>query len=109
MDPVDTAVPQPAILSHSLAGLRLLDRLGLRAAVAGGHRLGEITGLHWAGGFDRAAALRLTRARGRAMADLPGETGAMAGIGAEPAVVEEILASDRSVRAGISVQHAHHT
>jgi enediyne polyketide synthase len=96
-DPVDTAVAQPAILSHSLAGLRLLDRLGLRAAVAVGHSLGEIAALHWGGAFDAAAALRLTRARGRAMADLPGETGAMAGISAEPAVVAEILArSDRS-------------
>jgi enediyne polyketide synthase len=111
-DPVDTAVAQPAILSHSLAGLRLLDRLGLRAAVAVGHSLGEIAALHWGGAFDAAAALRLTRARGRAMADLPGETGAMAGIGADPATVEEILASDRSdgsvgsVRSVIAVYNA---
>ncbi|HEY3566943.1 MAG TPA: beta-ketoacyl synthase N-terminal-like domain-containing protein, partial [Thermoanaerobaculia bacterium] len=33
-DGVHTAVAQPAILAHSLAGLRLLDRLGIRAGVA---------------------------------------------------------------------------
>ncbi|HEX4962594.1 MAG TPA: type I polyketide synthase [Thermoanaerobaculia bacterium] len=90
-DPVDTAVAQPAILTHSLAALWLLDRLGLRAAVAVGHSLGEIAALHWAGAFHAGAALRLARARGRAMADLPGETGAMASLGADPATVEEIL------------------
>ncbi|MEA2604485.1 MAG: enediyne polyketide synthase [Acidobacteriota bacterium] len=106
-DPVDTAVAQPAILSHSLAGLRLLDRLGLRAAVAVGHSLGEIAALHWGGAFDAPAALRLARGRGRAMADLPGETGAMAGIGAEPAVVKEILTgSDGSIGAVIAVYNA---
>jgi enediyne polyketide synthase len=93
LDPANTAVAQPAILAHSLAGLWLLDRLGLRAAVALGHSLGEIAALHWAGAFDAAAALRLARARGQAMADLPGDIGTMASLGADPAVAEAILAA----------------
>jgi enediyne polyketide synthase len=96
IDPANTAVAQPAILAHTLAGLQLLDRLGLRAAVAVGHSLGEIAALHWGGAFDAAAALGLARARGQAMADLPGDTGvtgAMASLGADPAVVEAILAA----------------
>ena len=93
VDASNTAVAQPAILAHSLAGLRLLDRLGLRAAVAVGHSLGEIAALHWAGAFDAGAALRLARVRGQAMAELSGETGAMASFAADPAVVEAILAA----------------
>jgi enediyne polyketide synthase len=95
-DPTNTAVAQPAILAHTLAGLWLLDRLGLRAAVAVGHSLGEIAALHWAGAFNAAAALNLARARGQAMGDLAGDTGdtgAMASLGADPAAVEEILAA----------------
>ncbi len=93
IDVTHTAVAQPAILAHSLAGLWLLDRLGLRATAAVGHSLGEITAFHWAGAFDAGAALHLARARGQAMASLPGETGAMASLGADPAQVEAILAA----------------
>jgi enediyne polyketide synthase len=93
-DPVDTAVAQPAILTHSLAALALLDQLGLRAGVALGHSLGEIAALHWGGAFDAATALELARIRGRAMADLApgtGERGAMASIGADAETVAALL------------------
>jgi enediyne polyketide synthase len=89
---LDTAVAQPAIVAHSLAGAWLLDRLAVRAGVAVGHSLGEISALCWAGACTAAAALRLAAARGRAMAER-GEPGAMASLGAPPAVVAEILAS----------------
>ncbi|HEV2851243.1 MAG TPA: SDR family NAD(P)-dependent oxidoreductase [Thermoanaerobaculia bacterium] len=96
---IHTAVAQPAILSHSLAGLRLLERLGLRAAVAAGHSLGEIAALHWAGALDAAAALRLAKVRGRAMADAGGDDGegAMASLGADPATVAELLGNGEAV------------
>ncbi|HSF39306.1 MAG TPA: type I polyketide synthase [Thermoanaerobaculia bacterium] len=90
-DPVDTAVAQPAILANALAGLRLLDRLGLRAAVALGHSLGEIAALSWAGAFDAGDTLRIAALRGRAMADLPGDGGSMASLAADPATVAGIL------------------
>lgn len=89
-DPTNTGVAQPAILAHSLAGLEALERLGVRAAVAVGHSLGEIAALCWAGGLTREEALGIARARGRAMAALAG--GAMASVAAPPETVEEILA-----------------
>ena len=91
-DAVDTAVAQPAIVLHSLAGAALLARLGIHAEVAVGHSLGEISAMCWSGAFDEEAALALARARGRAMADLdPTRPGAMASIGAGVEVVEELL------------------
>ena len=71
-DAVHTAVAQPAILAHSLAGLWLLDRLGVRAGIGLGHSLGEIAALHWAGALDAGSALGLAAARGRAMAESGG-------------------------------------
>ena len=96
-DAVDTAVAQPAIVAHSLAGLWLLDRLGVRAAVAVGHSLGEITALHWGGACDAATALRLATARGRAMADAGGENGAMASLAADAAATAELLGDEGAV------------
>jgi enediyne polyketide synthase len=95
----DTAVAQPAIVAHSLAGLWLLDRLGVRGEVAVGHSLGEITALCWAGACDAPAGLRLAAARGRAMA-AKGEAGAMASIGAPASEVTELLAEVAGVAGG---------
>jgi enediyne polyketide synthase len=93
-DAVDTAVAQPAIVLHSLAGAALLARLGIEAEVAVGHSLGEISALCWAGALDEAAALALASARGRAMAGLDGSRpGAMASIAAPVEWVEELLAA----------------
>src|SRR6185295_9103770 len=96
-DPVDTAVAQPAIVAHALAGLRLLDRLGVRATAAAGHSLGEIAALCWGGTLDDAAALRLAAARGHAMADLGGEHGAMASLGAGADTTAELLGGEGAV------------
>jgi enediyne polyketide synthase len=91
-DGVHTAVAQPAILAHSLAGLWLLDRLGIRAGIALGHSLGEIAALHWAGSLDAGSALRLAAERGRAMAESASGEGAMASLGADPGTVGPLLA-----------------
>src|SRR6185369_10153972 len=96
-DPLDTAVAQPAIVAHSLAGLAILERLGLRGVAAVGHSMGEITALAWAGAMDGDTALRLASARGRAMAETEGHgsgdrSGAMASLGASARVVEEMIA-----------------
>jgi len=81
-DLVSTRVMQPAVVAASLAGLKVLAVLGIEAAAATGHSLGEITSLHWAGAFDEETLLRLARVRGAAMADLGSPTGAMFAIGA---------------------------
>ncbi|MBU8900206.1 SDR family NAD(P)-dependent oxidoreductase [Corallococcus sp. M34] len=89
---VDTAVVQPAIVAASLAGLRVLGEAGVVAEVAVGHSLGELTALGWAGAMDEASLRALARTRGQAMAALGVPSGAMAGIAADRARVEPLLA-----------------
>lgn len=88
---VETAVAQPAIITAALAGLRVLDQLGVEAVVAVGHSLGELAALHWAGALDEEALLRVAAARGKAMMDLGSPTGTMAAIAAGQAVVRSYL------------------
>ena len=83
---------QPAIAAASAAGLRVLERLGVRAAVAVGHSLGELSALAWAGCLDEPALLRLAAARGRAMQEAARPDGAMAGLAAAPEVAAECAA-----------------
>ena len=81
-DAVSTRVMQPAVVTASLAALKILDELGIAAEAAVGHSLGEITALHWAGAFDGETLLRIARGRGSAMADLGNPTGMMLAIAA---------------------------
>jgi polyketide-type polyunsaturated fatty acid synthase PfaA len=60
---------QPAIAAVSLAHLALLEALGIEADMTGGHSFGEIMALHYAGAFDREAALTIAAARGHEMAN----------------------------------------
>ncbi len=101
-DGVSTDVAQPAIIASSLAALRVLSRLGITAAVAVGHSLGEFTALHWAGSLDESSLLRIARARGRAMAEVEGPTGAMLSVAAGRQAVEQILNGERVVIAGLN-------
>ena len=79
-----TEVAQPAIVTASLAGLRVLDALGIEADVAVGHSLGELTALHWAGAIDERRGQRIAAARGQAMAELAEAGGTMAGLALDP-------------------------
>lgn len=97
-----TSVAQPAIVTASLAALRVLNRLDIAAELAIGHSLGELTALHWAGAFDEAALIRIAQERGKAMASVDGPTGAMASIGACRAEVEALLNGERVVIAGLN-------
>ncbi|HEY2951455.1 MAG TPA: SDR family NAD(P)-dependent oxidoreductase [Verrucomicrobiae bacterium] len=93
-DRISTAVAQPALVLASLAGLRVLNHLGLNATAAVGHSLGEITALHWAGAMDGPALLRIASVRGEAMAEFGSPTGAMAAIAASWREVEPLLKGD---------------
>lgn len=99
-DLVATAVAQPRIVTSSVAGLRMLSRLGIEAVGAAGHSLGELTALHWAGAMDEAAVLRIAAARGQVMAQASEGDGTMAGITAAPDQVEPLLAAEPVVIAG---------
>ena len=93
-DCVSTRVMQPAVVTASLAGLKVLDELGIEAHAAIGHSLGEITALHWAGVLSEEALVRIARVRGAAMADLGSPTGAMLAIAAPSHKVQALLNGD---------------
>ena len=77
---------QPALLAHSLAVARVLEREGGvrvadRAAVVAGHSLGEYSALAAAGSFALGAAATLLKLRGQAMQRaVPAGEGAMAAL-----------------------------
>ncbi len=72
---------QPAILTVSVAALRVLAAHGVEPALAGGHSLGEWSAHVAAGTLSFADAVRAVKARGRAMQlAVPAGQGAMAAI-----------------------------
>ncbi len=77
---------QPALMAHSMAALRVLEREGgvalpAAARFVAGHSLGEYSALTAVGAFRLADAARLLRLRGRSMqAAAPVGAGAMAAL-----------------------------
>jgi [acyl-carrier-protein] S-malonyltransferase len=77
---------QPALMAHSIAVLRVLEKEGgltlqQRALVVAGHSLGEYTALAAADAFSIPAAARLLKLRGQAMQKaVPAGLGAMAAL-----------------------------
>ncbi|MER8470454.1 SDR family NAD(P)-dependent oxidoreductase [Mesorhizobium sp. M1328] len=63
-----TEVAQPTIVAASMAGLSVLDSLGINAGTAIGHSLGEISALSWGGALTRNDAIALSAKRGAIMA-----------------------------------------
>jgi enediyne polyketide synthase len=90
-NPVSTRVMQPAVVTASLAALKVLNEFGVSADAAIGHSLGEITALHWAEVFDEETLLRIARVRGAAMAELGSPTGAMLAVAAPWREVQDLL------------------
>ncbi len=94
-----TANTQPAILTCSIAALRVFEarvqpRLGAPTACAG-HSLGEFSALVAAGALRFADAVRLVRIRGQAMQEaVPAGVGAMAAILGCPADALEAMCSE---------------
>ena len=85
-----TEIQQPAILTTSIALLRLLEeRIPLAPACVAGHSLGEYGALVATGVLDFEDAVRLVHARGRFMQEaVPEGRGAMAAVmGCAPEVV----------------------
>lgn len=104
-DTIRTDVAQPAILTASLAGLHVLNRLGIDADHALGHSLGELAALHWAGVWDEQSLLRIGAARGAAMASVVGPHGAMVSIGMPATAVASLLNGSGVVIAGFNSPH----
>jgi len=78
---------QPALLTHSVAALRLVEAAGLTPAYVAGHSLGEYSACVAAGALSFEDALTLTRTRGRLMSEAglarPGAMAAILGLPAE--------------------------
>jgi [acyl-carrier-protein] S-malonyltransferase len=89
-----TDITQPALLTTSVALLRVLDDNGLSFDAALGHSLGEYTALVATGALAFGEALELVRLRGEAMlAAAARRPGAMAAVlGLDDEVVEELCA-----------------
>jgi [acyl-carrier-protein] S-malonyltransferase len=88
-----TANTQPAILTHSIAALRVVQQeTGLVPAYTAGHSLGEYSALVCAGALSFSDAVRTVRLRGSFMQEaVPVGMGAMAAVmGLEPADLEEV-------------------
>ncbi|PSQ77501.1 MAG: [acyl-carrier-protein] S-malonyltransferase [Bacteroidetes bacterium QH_7_62_13] len=85
-----TAITQPALYTHSLAAMAVLDEKGVAPDMAAGHSLGEYSALAAVGALSFEDGLRVVRRRGELMAEA-GERrpGTMAAImGADDADVE---------------------
>lgn len=90
-----TEIQQPAILTASVALLRMLeDRVAPRPTCVAGHSLGEYTALVAVGALDFEDAVRLVHTRGRFMQEaVPEGRGAMAAVmGCPPEDVEQACA-----------------
>lgn len=92
----DTINAQPALLTHSIAALRVLQTLrpDLAPTFVAGHSLGEYSALVAADAVDLTDALKLVRERGRVM-KVAGEKapGAMAALmGIDAATLESVCA-----------------
>jgi len=91
-----TANTQPAILTHSIAALRVLEQeTDLSPQVAAGHSLGEYSALVCAGALSFADAVQTVRQRGQFMQEaVPVGEGAMAAIlGLDNDVLQAICSS----------------
>ncbi|RMG12079.1 MAG: aminotransferase class I/II-fold pyridoxal phosphate-dependent enzyme, partial [Deltaproteobacteria bacterium] len=82
---------QPAMLAVGLALTRLLETVGVTPSVVTGHSLGEFTAAAAAGVFSYEDAARFVADRGRAMAALDGDRGAMAALTGTREEIEGLL------------------
>lgn len=94
-----TEYTQPALLTASIAALRLIEPLGLEPVAVAGHSLGEYSALVAAGGVEFGRALSLVQKRGRYMAEaVPSGAGmVVALLGLTSKVVEELCREASSV------------
>jgi [acyl-carrier-protein] S-malonyltransferase len=86
-----TEFTQPALLTASIAALRVLEPRGVRPRAVAGHSLGEYSAVVAAGGLSFATALSLVQKRGRYMAEaVPAGSGlVVALLGAQIDVVRD--------------------
>ncbi len=87
----DTARVQPAVVAASMAGVAVMDALGIPAEIAVGHSLGELSALAWAHSLSLDSVLGLARFRGEVMSTVQGPAGDMVAVYASPQEVSALL------------------
>jgi [acyl-carrier-protein] S-malonyltransferase len=98
---------QPAILTVSVAALRVLAEQGVTPALAAGHSLGEWSAHVAAGTLKFADAVRAVKARGRAMQQaVPAGQGAMAAVLQLDAAQVAEACAEAARETGLTVQAA---
>jgi acyl transferase domain-containing protein len=103
-----TAVTQPAILTHSIAVWEVLRARGLTPGVAAGHSLGEYSALVAAGALSLEDAVVLVRRRGLFMQEAvpPGQGAMSAVLGLSPGEVAAARLGGRWCGARWAREHA---
>ncbi len=89
-----TEVAQPALGAVALGALGLLDGFGVRPGAVAGHSYGELPSLCAAGRFDAETLHRLSRLRGRSMAEGSGDRGSMLAVLAPREAIDSVLGED---------------
>ena len=101
----DTEFAQPAILTMSIAAMRVLTEQGVRAEMTAGLSLGEYSAYVASGAMDFGEAVALVQKRGKFMSEaVPSGEGAMyAIIGLERELVEEACREATALGMGLAV------
>ena len=89
-----TDVAQPALGAVSLAMLRVLQRFGVCPDCTAGHSYGELVALRAADRIDDDGLRRLSRLRGRLMAEGTGDRGTMVAVQAPLRELDRMLADE---------------
>lgn len=101
----ETEFAQPAILTMSIAAMKVLQEQGVRAEMTAGLSLGEYSAYVASGAMNFEEAVALVQKRGKFMAEaVPSGEGAMyAVIGLDTEVVEEVCKEASGLGLGIAV------
>ncbi len=89
-----TDIAQPALGAVSLGAWRILELFGVRADAAAGHSYGELTALCAAGRLKPDDFFRLSRLRGRLMANVAGTEGSMLAVQATEETIHAVLRAE---------------
>lgn len=101
----ETEFAQPAILTMSIAAMKVLEEQGVRAEMTAGLSLGEYSAYVASGAMDFEEAVALVQKRGKFMAEaVPSGEGAMyAIIGLDTALVEEACKEAVDMGLGLAI------
>ncbi|HTM21497.1 MAG TPA: type I polyketide synthase, partial [Kofleriaceae bacterium] len=97
-----TEICQPALAAVELALAGFLARLGVAGDLAMGHSLGEFVAAAAAGALAAEDTVRLVAERGRLMAELDGDAGAMAALATDRAGAGELVDGTGAVLANLN-------